>query len=343
MKNISVCIISKNESKSIGMCLEALKNMPVEIVVVDTGSTDNTVSIAKNYTDKVFSFEWCDDFSEARNYAAKMASNNYIVALDCDEFIEKFSTVEVVNFLKSNPLGVGTITLENLVHSGTTVSKAFADVGRVYDRRFCHFVNRVHEQIEPIGKGTKIIGKLSATGIHVGYLLDKDAAKNKNERNIRLLLMEIEENDKDPYVFYQLAHSYSAIGMKEEAYVARKKALALNPSPKNPYVEDLVREYCDSCMEHGAFEDALVIENYYDDMCDSADYMFELGQVYFANGRIDDSLLAFEAATVAPNVHAEGANTFFPLHAMSVIYESLGNMEKAKACEDKAQEYLAKR
>ena len=59
---------------------------PYEIILIDTGSTDRTVSIAQKYTDKIFSFEWVQDFSAARNYSLGCASNDWILVLDCDEY-----------------------------------------------------------------------------------------------------------------------------------------------------------------------------------------------------------------------------------------------------------------
>ena len=81
---ISVCIIAKNEEKYIEECLRKLKPYGFEIVVADTGSTDATKEIASRYADKVVDFTWINDFSAARNFCAKQASNNWILALDCD-------------------------------------------------------------------------------------------------------------------------------------------------------------------------------------------------------------------------------------------------------------------
>ena len=69
MRKISVCIITKNESEKLKKCLKHLTGYGFEIVVVDTGSTDDTVAMAKKYADKVCYFSWCNDFSAARNYA----------------------------------------------------------------------------------------------------------------------------------------------------------------------------------------------------------------------------------------------------------------------------------
>ena len=86
---ISVCIIAKNEEKHIGQCLRHLLPYGMEIVVVDTGSTDETAAIARKYTDKVFGFEWINDFSAARNFAVSQASNNWILVVDCDEYVKE--------------------------------------------------------------------------------------------------------------------------------------------------------------------------------------------------------------------------------------------------------------
>ena len=63
-----------------------------EIVLVDTGSKDRTVELARRYTDRIFSFDWCDDFSAAKNYALSKASHDWILSLDCDEYIETIDT-----------------------------------------------------------------------------------------------------------------------------------------------------------------------------------------------------------------------------------------------------------
>ena len=88
MLPISVCIIAKNEENYISECLRRLSCYDWEIVVVDTGSTDRTVEIARTYTPNVRHFDWANDFSAARNYSISIASNDYILAVDCDEYLQ---------------------------------------------------------------------------------------------------------------------------------------------------------------------------------------------------------------------------------------------------------------
>ncbi len=88
MTTFSLCMIVKNEEAVLKRCLDSFKNAFDEIIVVDTGSTDNTKLIAKEYTDKIYDFAWTGSFSDARNYAFSKASCDYIYSCDADEVLE---------------------------------------------------------------------------------------------------------------------------------------------------------------------------------------------------------------------------------------------------------------
>lgn len=87
MITISLCMIVKNEEKVLARCFNSVKDIVDEIIIVDTGSTDNTKEIVKEFTDKVFDFNWIDDFSAARNYSFSKATMDYILWLDADDII----------------------------------------------------------------------------------------------------------------------------------------------------------------------------------------------------------------------------------------------------------------
>lgn len=122
MITISVCMIVKNEAQILGRCLDSLEGIWDELIIVDTGSEDNTKEIAKKYTDKVYDFEWVSDFSKARNFAIEHATCDYIYSADADEILEgdnreKFLTlksvmdseVDVVQMYYGNQLENGTV------------------------------------------------------------------------------------------------------------------------------------------------------------------------------------------------------------------------------------------
>lgn len=84
---ISLCMIVRNEEKVLARCLESVRGCVDEIVIVDTGSSDATKEIAARYTDRIYDFEWIDDFSAARNYAFEQATGDYLLWLDADDVL----------------------------------------------------------------------------------------------------------------------------------------------------------------------------------------------------------------------------------------------------------------
>jgi glycosyltransferase involved in cell wall biosynthesis len=115
-------MIVKNEEKVLARCLDSLKGLMDEIIIVDTGSDDATKEIASRYTDKIYDFEWADDFSAARNYAFSKAGMEYIYSADADEILseenrERFALlkenllpeIEIVQMKYGNQLEFGTV------------------------------------------------------------------------------------------------------------------------------------------------------------------------------------------------------------------------------------------
>lgn len=122
MATISLCMIVKNEERVLARCLDCLKHLMDEIIIVDTGSTDGTREIAKKYTDKVYDYQWTGDFSAARNFSFSKATMEYIYVADADEIIDeenqhRFSLlkkallpeVEVVQMKYCNQLEFGSV------------------------------------------------------------------------------------------------------------------------------------------------------------------------------------------------------------------------------------------
>lgn len=122
MITVSLCMIVKNEEPILARCLDSVADLVEEIIIVDTGSTDKTKEIAAKYTDKIYDFEWIDDFSAARNFAFSKATREYIYTADADEVIneenrEKFRVlkesllpeIEIVQMKYGNQLSFGTV------------------------------------------------------------------------------------------------------------------------------------------------------------------------------------------------------------------------------------------
>lgn len=103
MATVSVCMIVKNEAAVLKRCLDSLAGLWDELIIIDTGSTDDTKDIAQLYTDKVFDFEWVDDFSAARNFAFSKCSMEYIYSVDADEVLDEENRRKFIE-LKTNIL-----------------------------------------------------------------------------------------------------------------------------------------------------------------------------------------------------------------------------------------------
>ncbi|MDD3172594.1 MAG: glycosyltransferase family 2 protein [Herbinix sp.] len=121
MFTISICMIVKNEEKVLERCLDSLKGLAEEIIIVDTGSTDLTKQIAARYTNRIYDFEWVNDFSAARNFSFSKASMDYIYAADADEVLDEenrqrflvlkqklLPEIEIVQMKYSNQLSYNT-------------------------------------------------------------------------------------------------------------------------------------------------------------------------------------------------------------------------------------------
>jgi glycosyltransferase involved in cell wall biosynthesis len=97
MITISLCMIVKNEEDVIARCLDCVKDIADEIIIVDTGSTDTTKEICKQFTDKIYDFEWIDDFSAARNFSYSKATMEYIMWLDADDIILEQDIIKLMD------------------------------------------------------------------------------------------------------------------------------------------------------------------------------------------------------------------------------------------------------
>ena len=141
-------MIVKDEEEVLKNCLDSIKKIVDEIIIVDTGSTDNTKNIAYKYTHKVYDFIWENDFSKARNYAISKATKDYILWLDADDYLNKES-INRFKTLKSNindEIDIYYFLYEfNQNYEPFYRERLFKNNGKL------KFVGKVHEVIIPSG------------------------------------------------------------------------------------------------------------------------------------------------------------------------------------------------
>lgn len=333
---LSVCIITKNERERLRNCLQALQGRGLEIVVVDTGSTDGTKEMVSDYTDRIFDFAWQDDFSLARNYAASKASHDTVMMLDSDEYIQEMDLTDLAKAVEAHAGMVGRIRRINLLEHGGEQQEISEYISRIYDRRLYRYEGRIHEQIvlrdAAAGKSGQDHRAYQTSVIvwHDGYCGSEAELKAKVERNITLLERELEEKKEDPYLCYQLGKSYYVAKDYTAAVAAFERSLCQDLNPKLEYVVDMVQAYGYSLLKSGQAGRALSLEGIYEEFGDTADFRFLMGLIYMNNGLFDRAVEAFLNAAKAKEAYTKGANSFLAYYNAGVICECLGKLEDAR-------------
>lgn len=327
---ISICIIGKNEEKCITRCMEAIKNFGFPIIYTDTGSTDRTLEIASRYTDRIYHFEWCNDFSKARNYCASLAPTDWIWVIDCDEYIKDSNMHELSAFCKrpENAATVGTITQRDIFYQHGQQAISATRLGRIYHRKFYHYEGIIHEQIVPISKDTKTNYRdLSFSQNHDGYS-DPDVLAMKSKRNADLLHIALQK-EEDPYLYYQLGRCYTVLEQPAQAADAYSRGLAFDVDPDLFYVKSMVESYGYSLLDLKEYKAALSFENIYEAFANTADFLFLMGLIYMNNALFDKAIREFKKATAFSASTVAGVNSYLALYNIGVIYECLGETKEA--------------
>lgn len=226
---ISLCMITRDEEEYIAGCLEGVKGIVKEIIIVDTGSNDQTLTIARNHGAKVFQYPWHDDFSAARNESISHASASWILILDADERIDPASREKVIEAVQKNDIDAFLVTLISPVSKGSSppIAKQITKSYRLFKNfKGLFFTGRVHEEISYSLMKEK--ARVSASDIiinHLGYAKDEKNLQEKRLRNLKLLKLELESNPDNWYTAYNLGQTYMLLDMMAEAKVFLKRAI----------------------------------------------------------------------------------------------------------------------
>jgi glycosyltransferase involved in cell wall biosynthesis len=221
---ISLAMIVKNEEKMLPGCLESVKGLVDEIIIVDTGSNDKTAEIAEKAGAKVHHYEWTKDFSAARNESIKHATGEWILYLDADERISPMSAGNIRDLLDraGDDVGGFICTIESAhiqldgdseLHRG-----GYPRIFRNYGYPKIHFKGRVHEQITPCIHAMKKNIIFSDVIIeHLGYNQSREVMEAKIKRNYEMLLEHVKDEPLSGYAWYQLGQTLANMRLFEEA------------------------------------------------------------------------------------------------------------------------------
>ncbi|MDJ0636675.1 MAG: glycosyltransferase [Xenococcaceae cyanobacterium MO_188.B29] len=232
MTKLSFCAIVKNEENSLSKCLESVKNVVDEIIILDTGSTDNTVEIAQQLGAKVHYFQWCDDFAIARNEALKYVQGEWVLVLDADEVLNP----AIVNKLHE-AIKVETNLVVNLLRHEVGASQSpYSLVSRLFRRHpDIKFTRPYHALIDD--SVSEILTKeyhwqvatLNEVAIfHYGYQAEAIASLDKYTRARVMMEKFLTNHPNDPYVCSKLGALYLQSGSIKSGIKFLKQGLKSN-------------------------------------------------------------------------------------------------------------------
>lgn len=337
-KKISLCMIVKNEEKNIRRCLESVQGIVDEMVIVDTGSTDKTIEIARSFGAKIIQVPWEDDFSKARNASLDAATGEWFLIMDADDQLAS-GDKDRVRKLAENP-EVEAYFFETLSYVG---ERAGIDViinlniRLVRNRKEYRFSGRIHEQLVISIMQNRPGAKMKTENIkvyHYGYLDTEVNEKEKRQRNIAILEKQLAEYPEDYFSYFNMGNEYFALGDYREALKYYHKAYD-HLVPYMGFTSKLFIRMVMSLDELGEYEKALALIDeglrYYPEY---TDLVFFKGSIYHKQGRFSLALQAFEKCLemgeAPPHVaFVAGVGTYRPHYALGEIYMQLQDWDKA--------------
>ncbi len=351
---LSVCMIVKNEEKFLPGALESVKDVADEIIVVDTGSTDNTIEIAESHGAKVYEKPWNDDFAEARNESLKHATGQWVLIMDADERVPedmhdnlRALLVDVEQFLSYS------IYIQSRKEIGDLTEFSGHHIVRLFRKTpETKFYGAVHEQVYP-SQGSVQIPKESFYLIHLGYADTRFVQKKQTNRNIPIIKKQLEEA-KEKNESVESFYSYY-MGTVAETPSERmrffEEAIEKGVSPERaPHVQASILEIARHYHNIKKYKEGLdfaeeKLENH-PFFGENAVFLDTLGILYMYNKKYDLAIETFEKILNLPDVtknlftsiQKERVGSWGTCLNLVLAHKQIGNEEKAKVYAEKAIE-----
>ena len=330
MEKVTVCIITKDEAAKLARCLaslEQLKELIAEVLVLDTGSQDDSVAVAKKMQATVYQLPWPDDFATARNYLVNQASSELILFLDTDEWIAGVDLQAIKEFLMQANLRqtVGRIVRLNLNQASQSQSLE----PRLYSKKNFEFTGKIHEQLVRKDGAAVYYQDIALVIKHDGYA-SQELLLAKAKRNLQLLLKQVATEPDDPYLLFQIGKAYYS----QKQFVKAKHYLAASLKLKPVYNLGYVFN-CLECMvllllnENDSRKAQFYLAQYPEYKLDG-DYIYLQALTYFVEKNYDFAKKYFNLVLKQPIVRVAGRNDFLAYYYLGLIYKEEGNLDLAR-------------
>ncbi|MGE7825172.1 glycosyltransferase [Paenibacillus sp. NPDC093718] len=335
---ISVCILALNEEAYIGNAIESILPYVNEVLVLDTGSSDQTREISETAGARVNEMQWTEDFSEARNRLLESASSPFILMMDADEVYVGDGS-DLAAYVTLGTSAAGRIKIVNELDDGEQTETY---ITRIFPKNSGYrYKGIIHEQLtsndQPVnGVATEIVL------IHYGYQKKWIELKQKTSRNLNLLLRQLDEKAEDPYLLFQIGKTLYVAKDYEQASHYFQRALGLLDKEGNEYkyTPNLWLHFAYSLLKEkkwSELEDILAkaIENYpyYTDLyyiyaswiieAKRVEYFHKIPWLYSKCLEIGEAdPLKYETST--------GVGSYKALYNLGLYYEITGKTQEAK-------------
>ena len=335
---VSLCLIAKNEEGNLATCLPSAADLVDEMIVVDTGSTDRTKEVAASLGARVFDFAWQDSFAAARNESLRHASGDWVLWLDADEHFDddnraKFRALRTrLDGEDAAYVMAQRSTPENALDSATEVYQ----VRLFRNHPAIRWSYRVHEQILPALRRAGHPVHWTGIGIaHTGYL-DPALRRQKNERNLRLLLLEEREQPDDSFTLFNLGWVYQEMGQPARALDYLQCSLA-GCAPGDSLVRKLYALMVHGHQRLGRPEDALAACRAGRARCpDDVELLFLEGMLLQERGDLEGAVGRLRQVLAAPPAEYFASldaalRGYRTRHHLGVLARQRGRPEEAEA------------
>lgn len=321
---LSICLIVRDEEATLARCLDCIKDLADELIVVDTGSVDSSVEIARRYTDKVYFFEWINDFSAARNFSFSKATGDFVMWLDADDVITADNVKRLAELKARDDFDVAFVKYAAAFDGDVPTMEYYRE--RVVRRSLnLQWEGEVHEAIVPVGRV-----------IYSEARIDHRKVKaNPPMRNLQIFQQLIASGktlDERQKFYYGRELFYN--GMYLECIAVLKDFLKGGGWIENKIeaCRTICRAYQNSGMEEEAvkaiFDAFLLAPPRAEDCC-------ILGEYFERKNCVRSAIYWYQSAILLPEELEGGGfvnhdfSTFIPAIRLCVLFDALGDTERA--------------
>ncbi|MBI4440728.1 glycosyltransferase [Candidatus Woesearchaeota archaeon] len=343
-------MIVKDEESFLEECLLSVKGYVDEVIVIDTGSTDKTVDVAKKHGAKVFSVLW-QDFAQARNAALEKATGDWILVLDADERIAPEDLLKIRELttnakIQGISLQQRTYTNKPAQYGWHPASGPFAQgfigyyptqICRVFrNRPHIRFRYKIHELVEPSILERK--GTIVRTEIPIHHYGERRPARDKKQFYLALGLAQLKETPNDPKPCYDVAQLYRDMEKLDLALAFFEKAAALDEKYQAPYtcIGDIQLLLAHADKAKTAYEKSIALKN-------DINAWVNLGVVHDKAGRDKDAARCFEKALSLDPLFAQAYTNIYALLVKTKRYVAAWRVLKVAAEKTGMADFITKK